>query len=86
MAAIGKFDRKARSETQSLRAPAVIEKLPGIDLLPISFGDTVKIINLPLHHQDPFDRMLIAQAMNHSLTLVSCDAVFSTYPIQLRWE
>jgi PIN domain nuclease of toxin-antitoxin system len=58
----------------------------GIDLLPISFADTVRIINLPFHHRDPFDRILIAQVMNHSLTLVSCDAAFTAYPIQLRWE
>jgi PIN domain nuclease of toxin-antitoxin system len=58
----------------------------GIDLLPISFADTVRIINLPLHHRDPFDRILIAQAINNSLTLVSCDRAFTTYPIQLRWE
>ena len=57
-----------------------------IDLLPISFADTVRIINLPLHHRDPFDRILIAQAMNHALTLVSCDRAFTAYPIQLRWE
>ncbi len=58
----------------------------GIDLLPISFADTVRIINLPLHHRDPFDRILIAQAITNSLTLVSCDAAFTAYPIQLRWE
>ena len=34
-----------------------------IILLPISFMDTLQIRHLPLHHRDPFDRMLIAQAM-----------------------
>jgi PIN domain nuclease of toxin-antitoxin system len=58
----------------------------GIILLPISFADTVWVMNLPLHHRDPFDRILIAQAINNSLTLVSCDAAFTAYPIQLRWE
>jgi PIN domain nuclease of toxin-antitoxin system len=58
----------------------------GINLLPISFADTVRVMNLPLHHRDPFDRILIAQAINNSLTLVSCDAAFTVYPIQLRWE
>ena len=43
-------------------------------------------MNLPLHHRDPFDRILIAQAINNSLTLVSCDAAFTAYLIQLRWE
>jgi PIN domain nuclease of toxin-antitoxin system len=58
----------------------------GIILLPISFADTVQVTNLQLHHRDPFDRILIAQAINNFLTLVSCDAAFTAYPIQLRWE
>jgi PIN domain nuclease of toxin-antitoxin system len=54
-------------------------------LLPISFRDTVLIRHLLLHHRDPFDRMLIAQAMNHSLTLISRDRAFDAYPIQRIW-
>jgi PIN domain nuclease of toxin-antitoxin system len=78
---IGKLSLRSNYESiESSLEPA------GIDLIPISFADTVRIINLPLHHRDPFDRILIAQAMNHSLTLVSCDAAFTAYPIQLRWE
>ncbi|MDE5122036.1 MAG: hypothetical protein O4965_18965 [Trichodesmium sp. St19_bin1] len=41
---------------------------------------------LPLHHRDPFDRMLIAQAMNRSLVLISRDTKFDAYPIQRLWE
>ena len=54
-----------------------------IILLPISFVDTVRVINLQLHPRDPFDRILIAQAINNYLTLVSCEAAFNAYPIQL---
>lgn len=57
-----------------------------IRLLPISFIDTLKIRDLPLHHRDPFDRMLIAQAMNHSLILISKDVKFDAYPIQRLWD
>jgi len=46
-------------------------------LLPITFADTVRVMNLPLHHRDAFDLILIAQAINNSLTLVSCDAAFT---------
>lgn len=42
-------------------------------LLPISFEDTAQLLNLPLHHNDPFDRILIAQAINHSLIVISTD-------------
>ena len=55
-------------------------------LLPISFIDTLKIRDLPLHHRVPFDRMLIAQAMNHSLILISKDVKFDAYPIQRLWD
>lgn len=40
---------------------------------------------LPRHHKDPFDRMLIAQAMTDSLTLLSCDAFFDLYDVQVKW-
>ncbi|NEO61155.1 MAG: type II toxin-antitoxin system VapC family toxin [Moorea sp. SIO4G2] len=56
-----------------------------ISLLPIEFIDTRQISNLPLHHRDPFDRMLIAQAMNISLVLISRDNKFDAYPIQRLW-
>jgi PIN domain nuclease of toxin-antitoxin system len=78
---IGKLSLRSNYESiESSLEPA------GISLLPISFNDTVRVMNLPLHHRDPFDRILIAQAINNSLTLVSCDAAFTAYPIQLRWE
>jgi PIN domain nuclease of toxin-antitoxin system len=78
---IGKLS--LRSNYESIEASL---EPAGIILLPISFADTVRVMNLPLHHRDPFDRILIAQALNNSLTLVSCDAAFTAYPIQLRWE
>jgi PIN domain nuclease of toxin-antitoxin system len=61
--------------------------LEGSDILilPISFADTVQIRHLPLHHRDPFDRLLIAQAINHALTIISTDTAFDAYPIQRRW-
>ncbi len=78
---IGKLLLRSNYESiESSLSPA------GIDLLPIAFADTVRVMSLPLHHRDPFDRILIAQAINNSLTLVSCDTAFTAYPIQLRWE
>jgi PIN domain nuclease of toxin-antitoxin system len=47
---------------------------------------TERYLNLPLHHRDPFDRILVAQAMNHSLVLISRDRAFDAYPIQRVWE
>jgi PIN domain nuclease of toxin-antitoxin system len=41
--------------------------------------------NLPPVHGDPFDRLLIAQAMSENITLVTKDAVFKKYSAQLLW-
>ncbi len=40
----------------------------------------------PSNHRDPFDRMLIVQAINHSLVLISRDVKFNAYPIQRLWD
>jgi PIN domain nuclease of toxin-antitoxin system len=40
---------------------------------------------LPLHHRDPFDRMLIAQAQVEDMTLVSADLTFNQYEVSLLW-
>jgi PIN domain nuclease of toxin-antitoxin system len=57
----------------------------GIKILPISFEHTERYVDLPLHHRDPFDRMLVAQAIQHSYPLVSRDAMFDAYAIQRLW-
>ncbi|MFP4651891.1 MAG: type II toxin-antitoxin system VapC family toxin [Phormidium sp.] len=56
-----------------------------IGVIPITFADTECYLSLPLHHRDPFDRMLIAQAMNHRLVLISCDSAFDAYSIYRVW-
>lgn len=58
----------------------------GIEILPITFQSAVTCRSLPLHHRDPFDRMLVAQAITHSLIFVSRDAVLDSYTIQRLWE
>jgi PIN domain nuclease of toxin-antitoxin system len=47
---------------------------------------TEQACELPWHHRDPWDRLLIAQAFQHGLTLVSRDTVFSSYAIALLWD
>ncbi|PSB15927.1 PIN domain nuclease [filamentous cyanobacterium Phorm 46] len=56
-----------------------------VPILPITFEDTEIYTSLPLHHRDPFDRILVAQTMNHSLVLISRDEAFDAYPIQRVW-
>ena len=56
-----------------------------ITILPISFADTECYLTLPLHHRDPFDRMLIAQAITNILEIMSADRVFDSYQIKRLW-
>lgn len=58
----------------------------GITILPLTFADTVQFRYLPLHHRDPFDRILVAQAINHSLVLVNRDVAFDAYDLQRVWS
>ena len=57
-----------------------------IEILTITFADTQIYRNRPLHHGDPFDRMIISQAINNSLTIIGCDQSFNDYPIQILWK
>jgi PIN domain nuclease of toxin-antitoxin system len=59
-----------------------------IQELPIEFDDSLAYIGLPIlkEHKDPFDRMIVAQAMRRSLILVSVDKKLDAYPISRLWE
>ena len=57
----------------------------GIAYLGISFTHIVQVAKLPFHHGDPFDRMLIAQAMIEQMPVVTVDGVFDEYRIQRLW-
>ncbi len=55
----------------------------GIEALPVDEGAMVHLAELPPIHRDPFDRQLIAQAMQYEITLMTVDQLFSAYPVQL---
>jgi PIN domain nuclease of toxin-antitoxin system len=59
--------------------------LDGIVLLPITLGHLAAVSGLPMHHRDPFDRMLIAQAQVEQMTIVSVDAALDAYGIARVW-
>jgi PIN domain nuclease of toxin-antitoxin system len=54
-----------------------------ITVLEIKLGHLKKLQELPFHHKDPFDRLLIAQAMTENLTIMTDDEQFSKYDVQL---
>ena len=56
-----------------------------LQILSVSPSHIYMLENLPMHHCDPFDRLLICQAIEDGLLLVSKDGVFSDYPVRLYW-
>jgi PIN domain nuclease of toxin-antitoxin system len=70
------------STIESLRQAAAAQ---AISILPITYEHILRVESLPLHHADPFDRMLIAQALEGDLTLLSADGAFSRYSVPLIW-
>ena len=55
----------------------------GIAALPVDEGAMAHLAELPPIHREPFDRLLIAQAMQHQLTLITVDRIFSAYSVHL---
>ena len=60
-------------------------KINAIQWLSIEMTHCVKLINLPFHHRDPFDRMLVAQAMVDDMQLLSRDTRLASYEIKCIW-
>ncbi|MEH2293854.1 type II toxin-antitoxin system VapC family toxin [Nostoc sp.] len=54
----------------------------GIELLPITIDHITVVATLPLHHRDPFDRVLIAQSVVENISILSADKIFDAYPIR----
>lgn len=54
--------------------------------LPISESHIYALGNLPHHHKDPFDRLLVAQAKTEDLTLVTHDSRISDYEVKIIWD
>lgn len=57
----------------------------GVELLPITHDHCTRLSTLPLHHRDPFDRMLVVQAQGERLPILSADSKLSQYDIEVLW-
>lgn len=57
----------------------------GISSLSVTQLHSLKVYDLPLHHQDPFDRMIIAQAITEEMTILTSDRAFAKYPVDVIW-
>ena len=61
------------------------QQAAGLQLLPITPAHIFALDALPPHHRDPFDRLLIAQALAEDLTLASADSLFAPYAVPVLW-
>ncbi len=56
-----------------------------MEILPIHLKHAVAVRSLPLHHRDPFDRMLIVQSQIEKLPILTADRAFRAYPVATIW-
>jgi PIN domain nuclease of toxin-antitoxin system len=71
-----------------LRIPGSFEEAiddSGLSKLPLTFSHAAALAELPFHHRDPFDRMLIVQARQEGLTIVTADRKFEPYDATILW-
>ncbi|HEV2696862.1 MAG TPA: type II toxin-antitoxin system VapC family toxin [Terriglobales bacterium] len=57
----------------------------GVRVLSIKLNHVLQIEGLPMHHRDPFDRLLIAQSLEEGWPIVTSDPMFKKYPIRVIW-
>jgi PIN domain nuclease of toxin-antitoxin system len=82
------WEAAIKSALGRLVYPGTIEagvESSGFEKLAISFAHAEHAARLPAHHQDPFDRMLVAQAQVEELTLVTNDRHIARYEVALLW-
>ena len=62
------------------------QRANGVNTLQIEIKHLIELDNLPNHHKDPFDRLLIAQAASEGLTLLTKDKFFQDYQVSVIWD
>lgn len=86
------WEMQIKLQLGKLRLPADLaeivtrqQEINHIELLPITVQHIVGLANLPNYHKDPFDRLIISQAMVESAMLLSDDSQVARYPIETIW-
>ena len=76
-----------RLPTQDLTLRTIAEELGKQEfvILPIRLSDLVRLEQLPPVHRDPFDRLLITQALEEGVPILTADAMIAQYPVQTVW-
>jgi len=61
------------------------QQASAINLLNIKLPHITQLNNLAMHHKDPFDRLIIAQAITENMHIISVDQHFKNYPVEVVW-
>ena len=88
VSAASAWEAAIKASVGRLEIPGSIEDAvidSGFEKLPITFGHAERTAGLPLHHRDPFDRLLIAQAQVEDLKLVTHDRAMESYEVSILW-
>ena len=56
-----------------------------ITSLPVMMSHALHVQSLPLHHRDPFDRLLIAQSQLEKMSIITTDSAFADYDVEIVW-
>lgn len=86
VSAVSTWEMVIKQSLGKLRIPDGLEEeitVHGFEPLPISIAHSLALATLPLHHKDPFDRLLLAQAKVEHLTFVTRDQQNLQYPISV---
>ena len=85
----GLWELTIKQSSGRLSLPAELETMltnQGFSVLPITFLHLLRLGTLPRrHHRDPFDRMMIAQALAEGIPIATSDPVFAAYGVQVVW-
>jgi PIN domain nuclease of toxin-antitoxin system len=89
VSAVSLWEAVIRRSLGKLKAPPDLSRrlaaLRQVELLPISPLHAEAVGDLPWHHRDPFDRMLVAQALAEKLAIVSSDPALAQYGVEVVW-
>jgi PIN domain nuclease of toxin-antitoxin system len=92
LSAVSAWEIAFKHSTGRLRLPEPPERLipterdlRGVRPLPFDEESTFHIVRLPVLHRDPFDRMLICQAIAHGMAIVTPDSLIAQYPVRVIW-
>lgn len=61
------------------------QRTNNMEILPVTLAHVLTLENLPVHHKDPFDRLLVAQAIVEEAVLISGDPNIARYPVRVIW-